>query len=165
MRGVFGPRTDPWGLLQSPACVLHAHRFKEAAKEASAVLELTPGSAAALKTRAKAYEAQGLLKQALADVQVTGRMWGGARGDLPSSGSASSLAAATVVDLMGLGCEVAMDAWPGSQQRLHELHAWPCPAADHRVHSMQHTTTPDHAHRSMLHPLCCSGPEPHRCFG
>ncbi len=45
-------------------------RWKDAAKECSAILEAAPNQAAALKTRAKAYEQQGLFKQALSDVQV-----------------------------------------------------------------------------------------------
>lgn len=48
-------------------------RYKEAVKEATSILEAQPGSAAALKTRAKAYEQLGLFKQALSDAQAVNK--------------------------------------------------------------------------------------------
>ncbi len=50
-----------------------ARRFKEAAKDASTVLEIQPSSTAALKARAKAYEQLGFLTKALADVQAVNK--------------------------------------------------------------------------------------------
>lgn len=50
--------------------VLYLARPKEAAKECSNALAIAPGNAKALLWRSKAYEAQGLYKQALSDVQA-----------------------------------------------------------------------------------------------
>jgi hypothetical protein len=48
-------------------------RHKEAAKEASSLLEVAPNATGALKSRARAYEALGLFKQALSDVVAVNR--------------------------------------------------------------------------------------------
>lgn len=52
------------------ACYLLLKRFKDAAKEASNALQLQPNHLKALQRRAKAYESQGLYKQALSDIQA-----------------------------------------------------------------------------------------------
>ncbi|GLC33808.1 hypothetical protein PLESTM_000121800 [Pleodorina starrii] len=50
------------------ACFIGQKRYKEAVKECTSALEVAPNSVRALQRRAKAYEQQGLFKQALADV-------------------------------------------------------------------------------------------------
>mmetsp|Transcript_9583 Transcript_9583/g.20413 ORF Transcript_9583/g.20413 Transcript_9583/m.20413 type:complete len:652 (+) Transcript_9583:75-2030(+) len=63
--------SDKADLLQKKAgCYMQMKKFKEAVKECSTLLEQQPGSVAALKTRAKAYENMGHVKLALADVQA-----------------------------------------------------------------------------------------------
>lgn len=57
-----GRRAEP--LCRCPS------RAKEAAKECSNALAISPGYAKALLWRSKAYEQQGLYKQALSDVQT-----------------------------------------------------------------------------------------------
>jgi hypothetical protein len=52
---------------------LTPHRFKDAARECSAVIDLDATNAAALRHRARALEKQGLFKQALADIQAVNR--------------------------------------------------------------------------------------------
>ena len=46
----------------------HTTRYKEAVKECTSALEVAPNSVRALQRRAKAFEQQGLYKEALADV-------------------------------------------------------------------------------------------------
>ncbi|KAG2446112.1 hypothetical protein HXX76_000711 [Chlamydomonas incerta] len=50
------------------ACFIGQKRYKEAVKECSSALEVAPNSVRALQRRAKAFEQQGLFKEALADV-------------------------------------------------------------------------------------------------
>ncbi|KAG2448658.1 hypothetical protein HYH02_006015 [Chlamydomonas schloesseri] len=50
------------------ACFIGQKRYKEAVKECTSALEVAPNSVRALQRRAKAFEQQGLFKEALADV-------------------------------------------------------------------------------------------------
>mmetsp|Transcript_5803 Transcript_5803/g.16302 ORF Transcript_5803/g.16302 Transcript_5803/m.16302 type:complete len:613 (-) Transcript_5803:272-2110(-) len=60
----------PQMLCNKAACYTMLRKPKEAAKECSNALAIAPGNAKALLWRSKAYEAQGLYKQALSDVQA-----------------------------------------------------------------------------------------------
>ncbi|KAG2497984.1 hypothetical protein HYH03_004243 [Edaphochlamys debaryana] len=52
------------------ACFIGQKRYKEAVKECTSALEVSPNSVRALQRRAKAYEQQGLYAKALADVSA-----------------------------------------------------------------------------------------------
>lgn len=57
-------------LSAKAACFYQQKRYKEAVKECTCALDVQPNSVKALSYRAKAYEQQGLYKQALSDVQA-----------------------------------------------------------------------------------------------
>ena len=62
--------------LPASSCIpLHPnnHRFKDAVKECSHALALSPSSVKALQRRARSLEQQGLYKQALSDMQLVNR--------------------------------------------------------------------------------------------
>eukprot|EP00803_Ostreobium_quekettii_P008486 evm.model.scf_2126.1 EVM.evm.TU.scf_2126.1 scf_2126:13698-15628(-) len=55
------------------ACYIQMKRFKDADRSCTAALTASPGNSKALQRRARAYEQQGLYKQALADIQQVNR--------------------------------------------------------------------------------------------
>jgi len=60
-------------LSNKAACYIQMKRFKEAVRECSAALTSSPGFSKALTRRSRAYESQGLFKQALTDIQQVNR--------------------------------------------------------------------------------------------
>ncbi|KAJ9508735.1 hypothetical protein QJQ45_028029 [Haematococcus lacustris] len=56
-------------LLKRAGCYLQLKKYADAANDSSVVLQHSPGHAGALKTRSKALQGQGKLRQALADLE------------------------------------------------------------------------------------------------
>lgn len=67
----FPQKTDVQ--LKKAGALMRLHKYKDAVKECTTVLDSQPGQAAALTMRAAAYELMSFYKQALADVQAVNK--------------------------------------------------------------------------------------------